>query len=162
MKSLALPAILIAAAACTAAPGDPADPAGRAAIDAELDRYEQQWAALAMKPDSDGLLERIIADDFSGQSDDGTVRSKREEIAFWARQPGTFAAAGPVAMRFHHYGDTVVGHGRQTLRFAAGGAPLRLVWTDTWMKRGGRWQVVASQDAVLPPTAAARPGDDMG
>lgn len=149
---------MVPLAACAAEP-DAADPA---AVDAELNRYEQQWAALAMKPDTSALLPRIVADDFSGQSDDGTVRNKAQEIAYWAKQPGTFASAGPVEMRFRHYGDTVVGHGRQTLYFAAGGAPLRLVWTDTWIKRDGRWQVVASQDAVLPAEDSAATGDQMG
>ena len=31
---------------------------------------------------------------------------------------------------------------------AAGGGTLTrcLIWTDTWLKRGGLWQVVAAQD----------------
>jgi len=24
------------------------------------------------------------------------------------------------------------------------------VWTDTWLKRGGKWQIVAAQDTVIP------------
>lgn len=24
------------------------------------------------------------------------------------------------------------------------------VWTDTWLKRNGRWQIVAAQDTVIP------------
>lgn len=149
----------LALAACTSGGSVKQDDA---AIDAELIGLERQWAALAMSSDRGGLLERIIADDFSGMSDSGTVRTKAQEIAYWAKQPGTFAAAGPVTMTFHHYGGTVVGHGRQRLQFAGGGAPLNLVWTDTWMWRAGRWQVVASQDAVLPPDAVVPPDDAAG
>lgn len=127
-----------------------------AEIDAQLNQAEQQWAALAMRRD-DALLERIIADDFSGQSDDGSVRNKAEEIAYWASQPGTFAAITPARMTFHHYGDVVIGQGRQTLT-QKDGTRLNIVWTDTWLLRDGRWQVISSQDAVVAPGA----GDNMG
>lgn len=31
------------------------------------------------------------------------------------------------------------------------GAPdLRLIWTDVWMWRDGKWQIVASQDSEVP------------
>ena len=30
------------------------------------------------------------------------------------------------------------------------GAKVCQVWTDTWLKRGGKWQVVASQDNRVP------------
>jgi len=126
-------------------------------IDAELNRAEQAWAELAMRPDDHGLLDRIIADDFSGQSDDGTVRNKKEEIAYWATQPGSFVAITPAKMTFHHYGDTVIAQGRQTLT-QKNGTRLNIVWTDTWLDRG-RWQVISSQDAVVAPDD---PGDNMG
>lgn len=126
-------------------------------INAELNQAEQQWAALAMHPD-DGLLERIIADDFSGQSDDGSIRNKAEEIAYWASQPGSFAAITPAQMTFHHYGDVVIGQGRQTLT-QKDGSKLNIVWTDTWLRREGRWQVISSQDAVVSP---GQGGDNMG
>lgn len=126
-------------------------------INAELNQAEQQWAALAMRRD-DKLLDRIIADDFSGQSDDGSVRNKAEEIAYWASQPGTFAAITPARMTFHHFGDVVIGQGRQTLT-QKDGSRLTIVWTDTWLLRDGRWQVISSQDAVLAPNDG---GDNMG
>ena len=25
-----------------------------------------------------------------------------------------------------------------------------LIWTDTWLKRAGKWQIVAAQDTTLP------------
>ena len=29
-------------------------------------------------------------------------------------------------------------------------APRCQVWTDTWLKRNGQWQIVAAQDTVIP------------
>jgi hypothetical protein len=25
-----------------------------------------------------------------------------------------------------------------------------LIWTDTWLKRAGKWQIVAAQDTTIP------------
>ena len=25
-----------------------------------------------------------------------------------------------------------------------------LVWTDTWLRRNGQWQIIAAQDTILP------------
>ena len=25
-----------------------------------------------------------------------------------------------------------------------------LIWTDTWLKRNGRWQIIAAEDLVVP------------
>jgi len=29
-----------------------------------------------------------------------------------------------------------------------------LVWTDTWLKRDGKWEVIAAQDAAVPRKSA--------
>jgi hypothetical protein len=35
------------------------------------------------------------------------------------------------------------------------GTPLRarFVWTDTWILRNGKWQIVASEDLIAPEPA---------
>jgi len=30
----------------------------------------------------------------------------------------------------------------------------RFVWTDTWLKRNGRWQIVAAEDLIAPVETA--------
>jgi hypothetical protein len=135
------------------------DPAQSAAqVDSYLDEAEKQWAALATDKDP-ALLERILADDFVGTSEAGTVRNKGEEIAYWAKQPNDFSSATVPKMAYDHYGDTVViARGDQTLTPKGGGAPVRIIWTDTWLYRDGKWQVAGSQDAQVPRNAGADVG----
>jgi hypothetical protein len=163
MKSnITTAAVALALASCTqhGRTGNSADaPAQSAAeIDSYLDRAEKQWAALATDKDP-ALLERILADDFVGTSEAGTVRNKAEEISYWAKQPNDFATASVPKMTYRHYGDRVViARGDQTLTPKGGATPVRIIWTDTWLYRDGKWQVAGSQDAQVP----ADTGADVG
>ena len=116
---------------------------------AYIDRQDRAWSAMATKKDPT-LLGRILAEDYSGVGDDGTVRNKAQEIQYWAELP-LVASAEPPKMTYRHFGDTVLAQGDQVLT-PKGGAPVRILWIDVWMFRDGRWQVVASQNATVPPT----------
>lgn len=115
---------------------------------AYVDRQDRAWAAMATKKDPE-LLPRILAEDYSGVGDDGTVRNKAQEIDYWAKLP-LAASAEPPKMRYRQYGDTVLAQGDQMLTLEAGGEPIRILWTDVWMFRDGQWQIVGSQNATVP------------
>ena len=112
-------------------------------------KWEAEWAALATRRNPQ-VLERILAADYAGVADDGTVRNKAEEIAYWNALP-LAASAEPPKTVLRHYGDTVLFHGDQLLTLKAGGDPVRILWTDVWMFRDGQWQVVGSQNATVAP-----------
>jgi hypothetical protein len=117
---------------------------------AAIDKSEHEWAALATTRDP-AVLERILASDYVGTADDGTVFDKAQEIRWETEQPDEFVAATPPAMDYRRLGDTVIARGQQTLTPKAGGAPVKILWTDVWMLRDGKWQVVGSQNATVPP-----------
>ncbi|MYM33631.1 DUF4440 domain-containing protein [Duganella sp. FT94W] len=48
------------------------------------------------------------------------------------------------------FGDTAIAHGSETW-IRKDGSTGRYVWTDIWIKRDGKWQVIAAQDAAAPP-----------
>ena len=125
--------------------------------DATIDKGERAWAALAVKGDPQ-VLDGILADDYVGVTESGEVRNKAQEIAYWKQQPSDFASAGDPKMTYRHFGDTVLAQGVQTLMPKGGAMPMKVVWTDVWMFRDGKWQAVGSQDSVVP----AKVGDDMG
>lgn len=154
-------AAALALAGCTQqADGNAAQsqPQSAAEVDSYLDEAEKQWAALATDKDP-ALLERILAEDFIGTSEAGTVRNKAQEIDYWAKQPNDFASATVPKMLYDHYGDNVViARGDQTLTPKGGAAPVRIIWTDTWLYRDGKWQVAGSQDAQVPANAGADVG----
>lgn len=115
---------------------------------AYVDRQDRAWSALATAKDPE-LLPRILAEDYSGVGDDGTVRNKAQEIAYWNALP-LAASAEPPKMSYRQYGDTILARGDQVLTPQQGAAPVRILWTDVWMFRDGKWQIVGSQNATVP------------
>jgi len=67
--------------------------------------------------------------------------------------PDTITAAHNDSMVVHRYGSvTAVVTGWLVVkgRNASGAFERRYRFTDTWVKRSGRWQIVAAQDYVAP------------
>jgi hypothetical protein len=55
--------------------------------------------------------------------------------------------ANDIKVRF--YGNTAVAQGSETWE-RRGGERGRFVWTDTWVTRNGKWQIVAAEDLIAP------------
>jgi hypothetical protein len=131
------------AAAATARPSDPES-------EAYMRKAEADWADLAVHP-RPGVIERILADDYVGVNSDNVVRDKAKMIALAAEKPsGTYVSSTLDYVNYRHFGDTVLAQGGESLQRRDGKPGLSLIWTDVWLWRGGKWQVVASQDSVLP------------
>jgi hypothetical protein len=120
--------------------------------DAEAEAYmrkaEADWAALAVKP-IPGLLDRILADDYVAVSSKGDVRSKAQQLKLDAPDPA-FASSKLDYVHYRHFGDTVIAQGGESLQRKDGKPDLSLIWTDVWMWRDGKWQVVASHVSRPP------------
>jgi hypothetical protein len=113
-------------------------------------KAEEDWAAQAVRP-IPGLMERILADDYSGVASEGDVRTKADQIkAAGEPRTGTFVSTKLEYVHYRHFGDTVIAQGQESLKRADGKPDLKLIWHDIWMFRDGKWQIVASQDSVLP------------
>jgi ketosteroid isomerase-like protein len=124
---------------------------------AKAERYikqgESQWAEADSKADI-AAVERILADDFAGVAPDGTFYDKAEEIKNAREDNGNtlFNHVNEIKVRF--FGDTAVAQGSETWERRAG-EPKKgsYIWTDTWVKRNGKWQIVAAEDLLAPATA---------
>ena len=99
-------------------------------------------------------LKDVIADDFQGTFTNGRRFGKDEAIA---ADPALMKLSsdcqlGEIKVRF--FGDSVaIAYGAENrIRRDSDGREAKRcqVWTDTWIKRNGRWQIVASQDTVVP------------
>jgi ketosteroid isomerase-like protein len=121
---------------------------------AEAERYikesERQWAESVATGDA-SVIERILADDFAGVDPDGSLYDKTKMIADTREAPKVFVSnhLNEVTVRF--YGDAAVAQGNESW-VRRTGSPLRgrFVWTDTWIRRNGRWQIVAAEDLIAP------------
>ena len=89
-----------------------------------------------------------FAEDFQGTGVNGDRYGKDEVTR--ERLPSTeyiSNAIGPVDVRF--FGTTAIAYGEETWTKADGDSG-RWVWTDIWMYRDGKWQIVAAQDNEIP------------
>ncbi len=120
----------------------------------EAERYiiesERQWAESVATGDT-SAVERILADDFVGVDPKGRFYDKAQMISDTRDAPKYFVSnhANEVKVRF--YGDIAVAQGSETWEQRTGD-PLRgrFVWTDTWVRRNGKWQIVAAEDLIAP------------
>jgi hypothetical protein len=118
---------------------------------------ERQWAESGC--DFNNIEAKIMADDFQGTSPrDGSRYSKAETLAQNAdkSQAETDCRLLDAKVRFFSSGDAdsvamVYGSETATRKDKSGkSVPHCLTWTDTWLKRDGKWQIIAAQDAQFP------------
>ena len=93
----------------------------------------------------------VFADRFQGTRTDGRRYGKAEAIATDMNALDRDCRFGEVQIQF--FGDSVaVAYGNESsLRKEKDGKEWKrcLAWTDTWLKRNGKWQIVAAQDNVV-------------
>jgi uncharacterized protein (TIGR02246 family) len=116
-----------------------------------LVEMERQWAEVCATRDT-SVLERILADDFVGTNTEGKHYTKSEDIEKIRRSTKRYKSGHLDDVKVRFYGsDIAVLHGVETcVRETNDGKeePETAVWTDTWIKQNGRWQIVAAQDAI--------------
>jgi len=108
---------------------------------------ERQWVE---SPCTHSLIvQDILADDFQGIHD-GKRYSKKEVVEEAKTSKDEARDCRLDDTKVHFFGDNIaVVYGRETAtrRSSDGKENTRsLVWTDTWLKRNGTWQIVAAQD----------------
>ncbi len=138
---------------------------GCAYSESEARRYiedgEKQWAESVPTNDA-SVLKRILADDFVWVYPDGTklLWNKAETIADAEAGPGDFVANHVDDLNVRFFGPTAYATGSESWvqKDSAGHVKKgRFVWSDVWILRGGRWQVVQAQDQAVGPLPEAAP-----
>ena len=113
-------------------------------------RLEDDWAVALIRRDA-AVFQRLLADGFIYSENDRTV-GRAAVLHDIVAGPDTVEAAHNEDMQVHRFGATAVvtgwlivgGHG------ANGPFSRRYRFTDTWVRRGGRWQIVAAHDYLVP------------
>jgi ketosteroid isomerase-like protein len=112
---------------------------------------EEQWAEASAKRDT-ATVERILADDFMGLDPNGSFFGKADELASISKNQGDYVSGKSDEVNVLFYGDAAVARGRESWEKRSGERG-RYVWTDTWIRRNGKWQIVAAVDVKVPETA---------
>jgi len=114
-------------------------------------RLEDSWASALVKRDS-VVFNRLLAPGFVYTEND-QLMDRAAVIRSVVAGSDTVTAAHNDSMVVHRYGSvTAVVTGWLVVqgRNASGAFERRYRFTDTWVKRAGRWQIVAAQDFVAP------------
>jgi Domain of unknown function (DUF4440) len=127
----------------------------RASDRAYIRESESQWAESTVTNDV-SVLERILADDFVGVDIDGSHYSKPGALKDYRTHPSEFVFNHLNDVEIRFYGDAAVAQGNEGWK-KKDGTIGKFVWTDTWIRRAGKWQVVAAEDLV--PPAPKQPED---
>jgi uncharacterized protein (TIGR02246 family) len=132
-------------------------PKDKDAVAKSLIEMERQWSESASPTEEITVVQKIFADDFLGTDTDGKLYTKSEKIE---KEKARSASEGEVLsprlddVKVRFFGDNLaVLYGRESsIRKSKEGKEhtRRVVWTDTWLKRDGRWQIIAVQDMVVP------------
>jgi len=96
-------------------------------------------------------LDRIYADDFIGIGPSGTVRTKPQVLADFTSHDLNFQSITTAEVRIRVYGNTVVETGRSTMvgRDKGKVVPRDNRFTRVWVRRQGRWRLVANHYSTL-------------
>lgn len=112
---------------------------------------EQQWEEAACNHNKSP--ETILADDFWGTGPDGTRYGKADEIEDTQDTSKSARECHISDSKVRLFGDNlamVYGRGFSVRKNKNGNdAPRCLIYTDTWLKRNGKWQIIAAHDTQV-------------
>ena len=111
-----------------------------------LIQRERDWAQAMIKQDAKAVA-AFEADEYVFTDPNGVVSGKTEDVDGMKSGSLRFTSLESTDMKAIVHSDTGVVVGRQTAKGTFQGQDISGVYrfTDTWIKRDGRWQCVAGQ-----------------
>jgi len=118
-------------------------------VEQHLKEMEDKWVKASLASDGDALIP-LLSEDFININSDGSVLNKRETMERMKRSKMEISELSDVQVTAH--GDSAVvtgvwtGKGTDSKGKAFAGKER---WADTWVKKNGKWQCVASASAPI-------------
>ena len=116
----------------------------------EMIQRERDWAEDGCTQNA--AVKAFLADDFQGTAPGGERYNKAEALRRDTSRKERDCHLDDAKVRF--FGDSIAiiyGSERALRTDMDGKEAMRcLVWTDTWLKRQGKWEIVAAQDTAVP------------
>ena len=114
-------------------------------VEQELIKLENDWLQAFFKKDI-AFSDRFLADDYMGTDEHGNVKTKAQEISDLKSGAHLSTSGVQDNIKVCVYVDAAVVTGRNIMKGLFKGKEYSspYLWTDTFIKRGGRWQCVAS------------------
>ena len=141
--------ILAACAALAQAPGNK-NSAAPSADEAALTKLENEWGAAMVKLDF-ATMDRIVSPDWILTTADGAQQTKAETDADFKSGKVKFESYKIDELKVRVYGNAAVVFGLTTEKMSVGGQDMsgQSRFTDTFIKRDGKWQCVATHVTVV-------------
>ena len=118
-------------------------------MEQELIKLENEWGEALVKRDA-ASIDRIMADDYICIVD-GSVFTKAQYIEYVKSSKEEILSLVIDEWKVGVYGDAAVVMGRTTMKMQSAGKEMtdQVRFTDTWVKRAGRWQCVAAHNSTI-------------
>lgn len=115
----------------------------------QLEQIEHKWAESEVKADP-AMIAPYLDDTMVQTNPDGSVSPRKEVLDGIGKGDPTLKAVDLADMKTQSYGDAAVIMGRYTEERETKGKHVMTAgrFTDTYVKRGGKWKCVASHDSV--------------
>ena len=110
---------------------------------------EKQWAESAASGDT-SVIKRILADDFIGVDPHGVQYNKQTMIQETATAPQYFLSNHLNDVKIRFYDNFAIAQGNETWVKRSDSSTARFVWTDTWIFRNNKWEILAAEDLIAP------------
>ncbi len=119
-------------------------------VERTLFALEEDWTRALVR--RDGVTFDRLLDPRFVYTENDQVMTKEELIRAVVSGADTVESAGNEEMRAYVHGNTAVVTGWLVVRGRGPGGPFdrRFRYTDTWLRRDGRWRVIAAQDYLVP------------
>ena len=118
----------------------------------EIKKLEHDFAQASVK-DEAAAVKQYEADDVIDTDPGGNVTTKAQDVELGAKGDLRFTSLEPTDIVVHAYGNTAVAAGVITVKGTFKGQDIsgKYRFTDTWVNRNGKWQVVATQATKIVP-----------
>jgi hypothetical protein len=110
---------------------------------------EKQWAESVASGDT-SVVQRILADDFIGVDPDGGHYDKQTMVHETASAPQYFLSNHLNDVKIRFYDNFAIAQGNETWVKRSDSSTARFVWTDTWIFRNDKWEILAAEDLIAP------------
>lgn len=121
-------------------------------VEQELIKLENEWMEAAFKHDIASIekLSRMMADELI-MTFDGSNLTKAQILEFVKSRKEELLSFVMDEWNVRVYGDVAVVMARNTYKMRSAGKETtdKIRFTDTWIKREGRWQCVAAHNSTI-------------
>ena len=119
-------------------------------VEQTLTKMEQDWVDAILKRDT-ATVDRILADDFVSTLPNGRTETKAQDIE--NLKSGAFTSESMTIndVKVRVFGDAAVVTLGQSEKSQQRGKDMsgRTLWTDIFVKRNGKWQIVAEHGSCV-------------